>query len=246
MTGADKTKLDGIAAGAQVNTVGSVNGQTGAVVLTAADVGALTQQGANSLYVELVGDTMTGRLNLPNAGAKFVTIGYAQVLGGNADEFHLYRGASDNEAVALLPGSAALRTAAKRFSINNTSGYFFDGVVTTTTGQGSAAFEWTGSNHTLRVFTSSRRFKQDIQDSPYGLADIAKLRSVTFRGIQEHDENITSVGLIAEEVADAGLDILVQRQGDEISGVNYNHIISMLVKSVQELAAEVAALKAAK
>lgn len=39
MSATDKTKLDGIAAGAQVNTVNSVNGKTGAVVLTKADVG---------------------------------------------------------------------------------------------------------------------------------------------------------------------------------------------------------------
>jgi len=39
MTGADKTKLDGIAAGAQVNTVTSVAGKTGAVTLTNSDVG---------------------------------------------------------------------------------------------------------------------------------------------------------------------------------------------------------------
>lgn len=37
---ADKSKLDGIAAGAQVNTVTSVAGKTGAVTLSAADVGA--------------------------------------------------------------------------------------------------------------------------------------------------------------------------------------------------------------
>ena len=42
LTGADKAKLDGIAAGAQVNTVTSVNGNTGAVNLTASSVGAAT------------------------------------------------------------------------------------------------------------------------------------------------------------------------------------------------------------
>jgi len=62
MTGADKAKLNGIEANAQVNTVGSVNSMTGAVVLTAADVGALTQSGADSLYVNVAGDTMTGQL----------------------------------------------------------------------------------------------------------------------------------------------------------------------------------------
>lgn len=39
MSSTDKVKLDGIEAGAQVNTVDSVNGQTGAVALTKADVG---------------------------------------------------------------------------------------------------------------------------------------------------------------------------------------------------------------
>ena len=41
MSATDKTKLDGIEDGAQVNDVTSVNGQTGAVSLTAADIGAL-------------------------------------------------------------------------------------------------------------------------------------------------------------------------------------------------------------
>ena len=40
-TTAEKNKLAGIAAGAEVNTVDSVNSKTGAVVLTAGDVGAL-------------------------------------------------------------------------------------------------------------------------------------------------------------------------------------------------------------
>ncbi|HYD67000.1 hypothetical protein [Azospirillum sp.] len=40
LSAADKAKLDGIAAGAQVNTVASVNAKTGAVVLAHTDVGA--------------------------------------------------------------------------------------------------------------------------------------------------------------------------------------------------------------
>ncbi|WP_375569678.1 hypothetical protein ABWH93_16925 [Seohaeicola saemankumensis] len=42
MAASDKAKLDGIATGAQVNTVTSVAGKTGAVTLSAADVGAAT------------------------------------------------------------------------------------------------------------------------------------------------------------------------------------------------------------
>lgn len=45
MAAADKAKLDGIEGGAQVNAVSSVNGKTGAVSLSAADVGALPSSG---------------------------------------------------------------------------------------------------------------------------------------------------------------------------------------------------------
>lgn len=48
MSAADKVKLDGIESGAQRNTVTSVNGKTGAVSLTAADVGAETPSGAQA------------------------------------------------------------------------------------------------------------------------------------------------------------------------------------------------------
>lgn len=41
MDASDKTKLDGIEAGAQVNTVTSVNSQTGAVSITPANIGAV-------------------------------------------------------------------------------------------------------------------------------------------------------------------------------------------------------------
>lgn len=49
MTAADVTKLAGIEAGAQVNTVTSVNSKTGAVVLSASDVGALGNSGTQTL-----------------------------------------------------------------------------------------------------------------------------------------------------------------------------------------------------
>jgi len=48
MSATDKAKLDGIEAGAQKNTVTSVNGKTGVVSLTASDVGAETPDGAQA------------------------------------------------------------------------------------------------------------------------------------------------------------------------------------------------------
>jgi len=78
MSSADKTKLDGIAAGAQVNTVTSVAGKTGVVTLAKADVGlgnvdntsdvnkpiSTATQTALSNKLDKSGGTMTGVLTL--------------------------------------------------------------------------------------------------------------------------------------------------------------------------------------
>ncbi|MED4378714.1 pyocin knob domain-containing protein, partial [Schinkia azotoformans] len=56
MSSTDKKKLDGVQAGAQVNTVDSVNGKTGAVNLSADDVGAIPKTGG----------TLTGPINIPS------------------------------------------------------------------------------------------------------------------------------------------------------------------------------------
>lgn len=61
MSTTDKTKLDGIATGAQVNTITSVNSKTGAVVLTATDVGAIATTG--------ISDPLDGQVLLYNAAS---------------------------------------------------------------------------------------------------------------------------------------------------------------------------------
>ena len=63
LSASDKAKIDGIAAGAQVNTVTSVNSKTGTVVLTATDVGAIDASGISSPVdgQALVYDAATGK-----------------------------------------------------------------------------------------------------------------------------------------------------------------------------------------
>lgn len=58
MSSSDKIKLDGIAAGAQVNSVTSVNNQTGAVSITPANIGAVAKSG----------DIMNGSLAFNSTG----------------------------------------------------------------------------------------------------------------------------------------------------------------------------------
>ena len=68
LTASDKTKLDGIAAGAQVNTVSSVAGKTGVVTLTKTDVGLgnvddTSDSDKNSAAVTLTNKTISGGNN---------------------------------------------------------------------------------------------------------------------------------------------------------------------------------------
>jgi len=125
-----------------------------------------------------------------------------------------------------------------------------------TNGLGSSTFH-TGSDE---------RIKENIVDSSYGLAEVMQLRSVKFNFADWHspDNNPTRVGLIAQEVEEV-LPELVGTNPQEISYTKYDddvqdivalheplsglksiddqQMIPILVKAIQELKAEVDALK---
>ena len=107
----------------------------------------------------------------------------------------------------------------------------------------SAADVQVDSSGTLRRSTSSRRYKNTINDATHGLADLLKLRSVTFKG--NNDGNTVFGGLIAEEVHDAGLtEFVVYDDQNKPDALHYTHMVSLCVKSIQELSAKNDALEA--
>ena len=94
------------------------------------------------------------------------------------------------------------------------------------------------------VPTSDLRSKKDIENSQYGLAEILKLRPVTYRMKTEDDDAKKHVGFIAQEVK-AVVDNLVDDTIDEdqLYGLDKSGIVPLLVKSIQELEARLAALE---
>jgi hypothetical protein len=113
----------------------------------------------------------------------------------------------------------------------------------------SAANVFVDSSGILYRSTSSIRYKENVQDYSNGLADLAKLRPVTFNSKQkEGEENPdihTYAGFIAEEVHDAGLTEFVQYNDQgQPDALAYANMVALLTKSIQELSAEVEALKA--
>ena len=91
--------------------------------------------------------------------------------------------------------------------------------------------------------TSSKRYKNTIEDATHGLTELLKLRSVTYKG--NNDGDIILGGLIAEEVHDAGLTEFVQyNDDDEPDALSYGNMVSLCIKAIQELSAKNDALEA--
>ena len=90
--------------------------------------------------------------------------------------------------------------------------------------------------------TSSRRYKNTIADATHGLADLNKLRPVTYKG--NNDGDTVFGGLIAEEVHDAGLTEFVDYDSDnKPDALKYGNMVSLCIKAIQELSAKVETLE---
>jgi hypothetical protein len=106
----------------------------------------------------------------------------------------------------------------------------------------SAANMTVDAGGNLQRSTSSRRYKNDIQDAIHGLADVLKLRPVTYRG--NNDGITTFGGFVAEEVHEAGLSEFVFYDADgRPDALHYGNMVALMTKGIQELTARVVALE---
>ena len=116
------------------------------------------------------------------------------------------------------------------------------GIYSATTGAGANVVV-TGTNGQLERSTSSRRYKNTINDATHGLAELLTLRAVTYKGNNDGDKVFG--GMIAEEVHDAGLTEFVQyNEEGEPDSISYGNMVSLCIKAIQELSAKNDALEA--
>ena len=93
--------------------------------------------------------------------------------------------------------------------------------------------------------TSSLKYKTNVENATHGLADVLKLRPVTYQSKATEDGQIIYGGLIAEEVDAAGLKEFVQYAPDgSPDALAYGNMVSLCIKAIQELSAQVTELKA--
>jgi len=128
------------------------------------------------------------------------------------------------------------------FKIEATTGYItVQGVYNLTTASAANVFVGTGGD--LRRSTSSLKYKTDVQDATYGLAEVMVLRPVTYKG--KNDGDTIFGGLIAEEVDAAGLTEFVQYADDGTpDALAYGNMVSLCIKAIQEQQALITALTA--
>jgi hypothetical protein len=120
------------------------------------------------------------------------------------------------------------------------SGKYIYSVGTYANTSGSAANMGVAVDGSFFRSTSSLKYKKDVENANYGLAEVLKLRPVTYKGKSETDGDKVFGGLIAEEVHEAGLTEFVQYAEDGTpDALAYGNMVSLAFKAIQELKATV-------
>ena len=169
-------------------------------------------------------------------------------------------GSTSDKARVYIKGSGT-GSGATAFDIENSSGEdlfrvrndgaFFTGEDTgspynhTTTSTANARID---SNGRLRRQSSSKRYKKDITDATWGLAEVLKLKPVTYKSnrTDEDADDKTYAGFIAEDVHDIGLTEFVEyNTSNQPDALGYANMVALLTNAIKELAAKVTKLEAA-
>jgi hypothetical protein len=224
------------------NTTGGFNVGTGPYALYSNTTGFYnTASGYVALYANTTGyyNTAIGFNALPNNGT-----GSGNIALGDQAAVNLTSG--DNNIHIGNPGLSS-ESNTIRIGSGGTGGhtaFYVAGVLTSVIGSGQPVY--ISSTGQLGVVTSSRRYKDDIQDMGAASSAVLRLRPVTFRYKQPGPDGSKPLqyGLIAEEVMEAYPDAVTFNDAGEPDGVQYHKINAMLLNEVQKQAREIEELKA--
>ena len=98
------------------------------------------------------------------------------------------------------------------------------------------------NNATSYVTSSDQRLKENIVDAPAGNIDAIRVRSFDWKADGTHQ----TYGMVAQELVDVAPEAVSQGETEEdMWGVDYSKLVPMMIKEIQDLKAEVAALKGA-
>ena len=192
----------------------------------------------------------------PNAGTGAVQIGGALNLDTrhtieplNTGTVRFTRNDTSNRSSItvgrVFPGDQTTRYISDNGSQTEVSAALYIGSYSTT---GSAAnLRATASTGSAILFsTSSRRWKDNIEDvDAETLAAAKRLKARHFNSKHEVDNNKRLLGMIAEEVQEAGLDCAVEYDADGLPlAIDWNAITAALLARLEDAERRIAALEA--
>jgi hypothetical protein len=221
-----------------LNTTGSYNTASGSGVLYYNTTG---YNNTASGYYALLYNT-TGNSNTANGYSALVSnttgtgntaIGEyagAQTTGNNNTYigYNVQGVAGESNVIRIGPGGG---------------GTYIGGIYGATSASGSAVY--VNSSGKLGTTTSSRRFKEDIQDMGDLTDGLMRLRPVTFHYKPEYAEGsrLRQYGLIAEEVSAVYPDLVSYNDKGEMNSVYYQFVNAMLLNEVQKQHRKIEALE---
>jgi hypothetical protein len=186
-------------------------------------------------------NTAVGAFALRNNTTGESNLALGTEAGNNATtgSFNIYLG-------AFVSGAAGESNTMYLGKVGTQTKTLLAGVRGITTGAADAIPVVIDSNGQLGTISSSRRFKEDIQDVPASLNDrLLRLRPVTFRYTQAYADGSKPIqyGLVAEEVAEVFPELAVRNSAGEIETVHYETLNVLLLRQFQEQQREIELLK---
>jgi hypothetical protein len=223
-----------ISSGASLRLIESSNNNSYLLTNTSNNL-TFVYNSTERMRIDNYGNLLVGTSSDEIAGSKLTVVG-----GTTATAVFKSSGTGNNTYPLILRKSDSTNV----FFVRS-DGAINTGVVYSAWTTAGAANANIGSDGYLYRSTSSLKYKINVQDATHGLAELLKLRSVTYNGKAERDGDTVFGGLVAEEVHAAGLYEFVQYADDGTpDALAYGNMVSLCIKAIQELKAEVDELKA--